>query len=221
MSNILTIQLAQKEIERYSEKLIELVTSLSEDQLWKKPPGMPNAIGTLTMHLVGNLNHYFGAVSPGRNSAFWVCLAKLLSSTSANCSAGKSVIRYHFTLPVATEAQHRRKKWKSFSGVWQTIGSDKCLSIWRTLSVWLCWGNQTSCRSSINSNFRRWTGIEWIPLQENDCKWCITNRPARLTLLCRFYSYHPCGPDGRNSKHPDYCAYLKPQCRIRWDGELQ
>jgi hypothetical protein len=61
MSDLLSVQLAVKEIERYAQELIELIDPLSPDQLWSKQGGIPNSIGTLARHLTGNLNHYFGA----------------------------------------------------------------------------------------------------------------------------------------------------------------
>src|SRR5262245_13323309 len=33
--------------------------------LWKAPPGVPNAAGTLALHLAGNIQHYVGAVLGG------------------------------------------------------------------------------------------------------------------------------------------------------------
>lgn len=61
MADISTIQMAVTEIERYADRVIELIESLPEDQLWSKGCGIPNSIGTLARHLTGNLNHYFGA----------------------------------------------------------------------------------------------------------------------------------------------------------------
>lgn len=61
MSEILTIELSIKEIERYAHNLIELIEPLSQDQLWSKNCGIPNSVGTIARHLTGNLNHYFGA----------------------------------------------------------------------------------------------------------------------------------------------------------------
>ncbi|MBN1889151.1 MAG: adenylate kinase [Thermoflexales bacterium] len=61
MSNLLIVQLAVKAIERYAHGLIELIESLPQDRLWSKEGNIPNSIGTLTRHLTGNLNHYFGA----------------------------------------------------------------------------------------------------------------------------------------------------------------
>jgi hypothetical protein len=61
MADISTVQMAVREIERYANRVIKLIESLSEDQLWSKGCGIPNSIGTLARHLTGNLNHYFGA----------------------------------------------------------------------------------------------------------------------------------------------------------------
>ncbi|MBN1311688.1 MAG: DUF1572 family protein [Anaerolineae bacterium] len=57
----LAFQLAIKEIARYADLFIEVIEPLTEEQLWGKIDGIPNAIGTLVRHLTGNLNHYFGA----------------------------------------------------------------------------------------------------------------------------------------------------------------
>ena len=61
MADISTIQMAVTEIARYADRIIELIESLPEEQLWSKGCGIPNSIGTLARHLTGNLNHYFGA----------------------------------------------------------------------------------------------------------------------------------------------------------------
>jgi hypothetical protein len=61
MADISTIQMAVTEIARYADRIIELIESLPEDQLWSKGCGIPNSIGTLARHLTGNLNHYLGA----------------------------------------------------------------------------------------------------------------------------------------------------------------
>ncbi len=42
----------QRELEAYPH----------ESQIWAKPPGVPNAAGTLALHLAGNLQHFLGAV---------------------------------------------------------------------------------------------------------------------------------------------------------------
>lgn len=61
MADTSTVQMTVKEVERYASGLIELIESVSEDQLWSKGCGLPNSIGTLARHLTGNLDHYFGA----------------------------------------------------------------------------------------------------------------------------------------------------------------
>ena len=61
MSDTRIIELSAREIERYAKGLIELIESLTEEQLWSVEGGIPNSIGTLARHLTGNLNHYFGA----------------------------------------------------------------------------------------------------------------------------------------------------------------
>jgi hypothetical protein len=61
MADISTVQMAVTEIARYAGRMIELIESLPEDQLWSTGCGIPNSIGTLARHLTGNLNHYFGA----------------------------------------------------------------------------------------------------------------------------------------------------------------
>ncbi len=42
------------------ERELELVTD--EALLWATPPGITNSIGTLTLHLSGNLQHFIGAI---------------------------------------------------------------------------------------------------------------------------------------------------------------
>jgi uncharacterized damage-inducible protein DinB len=37
----------------------------TDDLLWARPPGAPNAGGTLALHLVGNLRHFVGAALGG------------------------------------------------------------------------------------------------------------------------------------------------------------
>jgi uncharacterized damage-inducible protein DinB len=41
----------RREVEAYTD----------ERELWRTAPGLPNAGGTLVLHLTGNLQHYFGA----------------------------------------------------------------------------------------------------------------------------------------------------------------
>jgi len=43
----------------------ELLAYPDEAQIWAAPPGVPNAAGTLALHLAGNLHHYLGAVLGG------------------------------------------------------------------------------------------------------------------------------------------------------------
>jgi hypothetical protein len=61
MPNLLSVQLSVIEIERYAVELIDLLESLSEDQIWFADSGIPNSIGIIARHLTGNLNHYLGA----------------------------------------------------------------------------------------------------------------------------------------------------------------
>jgi hypothetical protein len=46
------IDTLRREIELYPD----------DDSVWREVPGLPNAGGTLVLHLAGNLRHYFGAV---------------------------------------------------------------------------------------------------------------------------------------------------------------
>jgi uncharacterized damage-inducible protein DinB len=39
----------------------ELEAYPSEDAIWSVPPGIANSAGTLTLHLVGNIQHFIGA----------------------------------------------------------------------------------------------------------------------------------------------------------------
>ena len=61
MSNPLIAQVAAQEIEAQAQNLIDIIKPLSEAELWTTNGKIPNSIGTLTRHLTGNLNHYFGA----------------------------------------------------------------------------------------------------------------------------------------------------------------
>ncbi|MFV1885401.1 MAG: DinB family protein [Balneola sp.] len=49
------IQKAKAEIEAYS----------SEEAIWKKADGINNSAGNLSLHLSGNLQHFFGAILGG------------------------------------------------------------------------------------------------------------------------------------------------------------
>ena len=46
------IDTLRREIELYPD----------DESVWREVPGLPNAGGTLVLHLTGNLRHYFGAV---------------------------------------------------------------------------------------------------------------------------------------------------------------
>ncbi|MEM7110790.1 MAG: hypothetical protein AAF614_00045 [Chloroflexota bacterium] len=60
-TDIPALDLAAREIERYTQMLVGLVQPLSYSQLWHTDAGIHNSVGTLLLHLTGNLNHYFGA----------------------------------------------------------------------------------------------------------------------------------------------------------------
>src|ERR1700679_3147471 len=47
--------------EEVRDKIHELVTPISTEQLWTRPYPYGNSIGNLLLHLTGNLNHYIGA----------------------------------------------------------------------------------------------------------------------------------------------------------------
>ncbi|MEP7075694.1 MAG: DUF1572 family protein [Acidobacteriota bacterium] len=53
-------------IQHYEQVLNKLKAEVeqyaSEDDLWKTTGEIPNSGGNLTLHLIGNLNHFFGAV---------------------------------------------------------------------------------------------------------------------------------------------------------------
>jgi hypothetical protein len=61
MADIDSINLSLREIERYGNRLIEIIEVTSEEKLWSTENVLPNSIGTLARHLTGNLNNYFGA----------------------------------------------------------------------------------------------------------------------------------------------------------------
>ena len=61
MSDLLAVQLAGKQIDRYSKMLLDVIDSLTSEELWSTRGGLPNSIGNITRHLTGNLNQYFGA----------------------------------------------------------------------------------------------------------------------------------------------------------------
>ncbi len=52
---------AIREVERYGEQLLGLLSEVPDEMLWQKPDVLPNSIGAIARHLAGNLNHYLGA----------------------------------------------------------------------------------------------------------------------------------------------------------------
>ena len=56
------VQLYQRDLERLK---IEVGQYSSEDSLWAVSDGVTNSAGNLTLHLVGNLKHFIGAVLGG------------------------------------------------------------------------------------------------------------------------------------------------------------
>lgn len=52
--------------ERDLQKLITELKSYShEAEIWSKPQGINNSAGNLALHLIGNLNHFIGAILGG------------------------------------------------------------------------------------------------------------------------------------------------------------
>jgi hypothetical protein len=47
------------------ERVHELVSPLSSEQIWQRPFPYGNSIGNLILHLTGNLNYYIGAQIAG------------------------------------------------------------------------------------------------------------------------------------------------------------
>ena len=56
------IQLYQRDLEKLK---IEVGQYSSEDSLWAVSGGVTNSAGNLTLHLIGNLKHFIGAVLGG------------------------------------------------------------------------------------------------------------------------------------------------------------
>ena len=50
---------------RVQERVHELVEPLSSEQIWQRPFPYGNSIGSLILHLTGNLNYYIGAQIAG------------------------------------------------------------------------------------------------------------------------------------------------------------
>ena len=61
MSDLLVVQLSAREIEERAEEFIEMIESLTDEQLWFSDEVVINSIGTLARHMTGNFNHFFGA----------------------------------------------------------------------------------------------------------------------------------------------------------------
>jgi hypothetical protein len=62
-------RIAADEYERYfrhmAARVEKAARSVTEEQLWIKPFPFGNSIGHLILHLIGNLNHYIGALVAG------------------------------------------------------------------------------------------------------------------------------------------------------------
>ena len=58
MKEILTT-LFEKDLNRL---IVEVESYTEESDLWKKAPGINNSAGNLALHLIGNLQHFIGAV---------------------------------------------------------------------------------------------------------------------------------------------------------------
>ena len=56
------IQLYERDLNKLKA---EIGQYSNEADLWEKPGDVPNSAGNLTLHLIGNLKHYFGAVLGG------------------------------------------------------------------------------------------------------------------------------------------------------------
>src|SRR5688500_11295735 len=50
-----------EEMEQLHGEIIQLLTPLTEEEIWRKPLEHGNSVGHLVLHLTGNLNHYVGA----------------------------------------------------------------------------------------------------------------------------------------------------------------
>ncbi len=56
-------QILSELIVRDLDKLVtELKSFKHEENIWKAAPGVTNSAGNLTLHLVGNLNHFIGSM---------------------------------------------------------------------------------------------------------------------------------------------------------------
>ena len=50
------------EFAKYANQLTQTLDELTEQQIWQRVDGIDNSVGILTKHLMGNLNHFFGAI---------------------------------------------------------------------------------------------------------------------------------------------------------------
>ena len=62
MLNDVLIQLYERDLNKLKT---EIGRYANEADLWEKPGDVPNSAGNLTLHLIGNLKHYFGTVLGG------------------------------------------------------------------------------------------------------------------------------------------------------------
>lgn len=58
LTEVLT-QIYERDLNKLKAEIVEYAR---EADLWKKTDAIPNSAGNLTLHLVGNLKHFFGAV---------------------------------------------------------------------------------------------------------------------------------------------------------------
>ncbi|RED92475.1 DUF1572 family protein [Marinoscillum furvescens] len=58
----MTQHLAQLFVRDLDRLATELENYTSEEQIWKVAPGTSNSAGVLAKHLIGNLNHFVGAI---------------------------------------------------------------------------------------------------------------------------------------------------------------
>ena len=59
MLTAITVQIFERDLNKLKD---ELVAYKNEADLWKVTPGISNSAGNLALHLLGNLNHFIGAV---------------------------------------------------------------------------------------------------------------------------------------------------------------
>ena len=59
MTAQLFLEIFERDLKKIQE---EILAYQNEDDLWKVEKGISNSTGTLCLHLIGNLNHFIGAV---------------------------------------------------------------------------------------------------------------------------------------------------------------